>query len=140
MFIHRLQLATNLTRADAWADNHNCQRPLTIREYNVLYNKELPSALNFVKQLVEDCSTLYEVASKSWRMSGCHTRYLDAYGEVIDIEIKADNKMFDYILITLSDRDGIKISDAFDVAVTGLDYEYELLPIDKNLNVVEIIK
>ena len=139
MSIHIFELATNLQKAQAWEQRKNEQRPLTLEEYYSLYKEELPKVLNFIRELAFNCMTLEEVADRARHTAGCSVRNLDDFGEYIDIEVDCDDKRFEYILITLTKDNPIKISDSFDLAVNNLCYEYDCLPILEKLNTIKIV-
>lgn len=140
MSIHIMELVTNTEKGKAYEERENQQRPLTLDEYYTLYKKELPSVLNFIRELAFNCPDLDSVRDRVKHTAGCSVRnFDDDFGEYIDIEVNCDDPRFDYIVITLSKDTPVKIADSIDVAIKGLDYEYECLPLLEKLNSIKIV-
>lgn len=107
-------------------DTANVSRPMTLEEWNIAVGMYEDFVSTF-SDLVNNCSNIDTLVNKFEHINSCRTRYSDE--DVLDLEYYTGSDNVDYICVTISvyHDNKINISDTFDVAVHGQDYEYECM-------------
>lgn len=130
-----MELIKDISEADRYIDE---QRPMTVAEWKTtkaMYRR----ATAILNEIVKTSETKEDIINKIQYLNCFAIRnqknFKNGSVDYLDLEYREDDtQSVEYVCITI----GLEyVSTMFDVAIKHLDYEYETLTLNEDINIIE---